>query len=150
MLNNSELKAIKYNDIRNIIAYIDQSPYLFNDPVRYNLTLGKRFTDKEVERALKQADLWNFVNKLPSGLNSVISENGNNLSGEQKQRLALARGLLRKRQVFLLDESTGNLDRASAVKIENTFLNLKNATVIFVSHQLHQENNGLFNQIIKI
>lgn len=112
--------------------------------------MGERFTDKEVERALKQADLWNFVNKLPSGLNSVISENGNNLSGGQKQRLALARDLLRKRQVFLLDESTGNLDRASAVKIENTFLNLKNATVIFVSHKLHQENNGLFTQIIKI
>lgn len=62
----------------------------------------------------------------------------------------MTRGLLRKRRLFLLDESTSNLDKKTALKVENTFLGLEDATVIFVSHQLHNENKSAFDQIIEI
>lgn len=149
-LNKVELNRLKYSALQKILLYVEQTPYLFNDTVRYNLTLGEDFTDNEIIDALKKANLWKTISNLPDGLNTEINENGNNFSGGQKQRLALARGLLRKRKLFLLDESTSNLDKKTALKVENTFLGLDDATVIFVSHQLHNENKSAFDQIIEI
>ncbi|RVU71609.1 MULTISPECIES: ABC transporter ATP-binding protein [Lactobacillus] len=149
-LNQIEEKELSYDTLRRIILYIDQTPYLFNDSIRYNLCLGEDFSDKQIKIALTKADLWTFIEKLPKGLNTMVGENGTNLSGGQKQRLALARGLLRNRQVILLDESTSNLDKASALQVENSFLSLKDLTVIFVSHQLHDENKVSFDQVIEI
>ena len=149
-LNQVEERDLSYSAIRKYLLYVNQTPYLFNDTIRYNLCLGEIFTIDQLKEALKKADLWSFVQKLPNGLETKVSENGTNLSGGQKQRLALARGLLRNRQVFLLDESTSNLDKASALKVEDSFLRLKDVTVIFVSHQLHKENQEEFNQIIEI
>ena len=149
-LNQVEERDLSYSAIRKYLLYVNQTPYLFNDTIRYNLCLGEIFTIDQLKEALKKADLWSFVQKLPNGLETKVSENGTNLSGGQKQRLALARGLLRNRQVFLLDESTSILDKASALKVEDSFLRLKDVTVIFVSHQLHKENQEEFNQIIEI
>lgn len=149
-LNNIEIKQLKYTALRKVLLYVEQTPYLFNDTIRYNLTLGEKFSDQEIIVALKKADLWNLINKLPEGLDTRIAENGNNFSGGQKQRLSLARGLLRNKQLFLLDETTSNLDKKTAIKVENTFLGLKDATVVFVSHQLHAENKIAFDQIIEI
>ena len=120
-LNKVELNRLKYSALQKILLYVEQTPYLFNDTVRYNLTLGEDFTDNEIIDALKKANLWKTISNLPDGLNTEINENGNNFSGGQKQRLALARGLLRKRKLFLLDESTSNLDKKTALKVENTF-----------------------------
>lgn len=149
-LNKVELNRIKYSALQKILLYVEQTPYLFNDTVRYNLTLGEHFTDIEIIDALKKANLWETISNLPDGLDTEINENGNNFSGGQKQRLALARGLLRKRKLFLLDESTSNLDKKTALKVENTFLGLDDVTVIFVSHQLHNENKADFDQIVEI
>ena len=149
-LDKTEIKNIDNSTLRSNVVYIDQTAYLFNDTVRYNLQLGQHFTDEEIESALEKADLWNFVNNLPRKLNTKVGEGGASLSGGQKQRLALARGLLRKRKLFLLDESTSSLDKAGAIKVENDFLNQPKITVVFVSHQLHEENKDKFDQIITV
>lgn len=149
-INDIELQKLNYSAIQDLMIYVDQTPYLFNDTIRYNLELGEHFSNKQIIAALKKANLLNYINKLPGGLNTKINENGNNMSGGQRQRLALARGLLRNKNLFLLDESTSSLDKESALNIENNFLNQPDITVIFVSHQLHKENKQLFDQIIKI
>ena len=149
-LDKTEIKNIDNSTLRSIVVYIDQIAYLFNDTVRYNLELGQHFTDEEIESALEKADLWNFVNNLPRKLDTQVGEGGASLSGGQKQRLALARGLLRKRKLFLLDESTSSLDKTGAIKVENDFLNQPEITVVFVSHQLHEENKDKFDQIITV
>ena len=94
--------------------------------------------------------MLDYVKELPAGLNTKVDENGTKMSGGQKQRLALARGLLRNRKLFLLDESTSSLDKKSALNVENIFLSQPDITVIFISHQLHDENKQKFDRIVKI
>lgn len=149
-LNQVELKDANYDSLRDLIAYIDQTPYLFAKSIRYNLTLGQDFDDEQLKQALKEADLLDYVNSLPEGLDTEIQEGGTSMSGGQKQRLALARGLLRKKKLFLLDESTSNLDHESALAVENNFLKQKDIAVVFVSHQLHEENLADFDQVIEV
>ena len=149
-IDQTEIKNIDNSTLRSNIVYIDQTAYLFNDTVRYNLELGQHFTDEEIKSALEKADLWDFVSTLPQKLDTPVGEGGASLSGGQKQRLALARGLLRNRKLFLLDESTSSLDKAGAIKVENDFLNQPKITVVFVSHQLHEENKDKFDQIITV
>lgn len=149
-LNQVELKDANYDSLRDLIAYIDQTPYLFAKSIRYNLTLGQDFDDEQLKKALKEADLLDYVNSLPEGLDTEIQEGGTSMSGGQKQRLALARGLLRKKKLFLLDESTSNLDHESALAVENNFLKQKDIAVVFVSHQLHEENLADFDQVIEV
>lgn len=149
-LNDQEEKKLSYSSIRKLLIYVDQTPYIFNDTIRYNLELGDHFTDQEITTALKKAKLVDYVHELPKGLNTKVGENGASMSGGQKQRLALARGLLRNRKLFLLDESTSNLDQKNALNVENSFLDQPDISVIFVSHQLHDENKNKFDKIIKI
>jgi len=149
-LNKFEMRKISYSAIRDKVIYVDQSPYLFNDTIRYNLELGERFAEQELAMALEKSDLLSFVNQLPKKLDTPVGEGGTSLSGGQKQRLALARGLLRKKEIFLLDESTSSLDKKSALKVENDFLSQPDITVLFVSHQLHSENKDKFDQIIYV
>ncbi|MDE6547168.1 MAG: ATP-binding cassette domain-containing protein, partial [Lactobacillus sp.] len=149
-INNQDEKTLSYDAIREALIYVDQIPYLFNGTIRYNLELGEHFSDQEIFDALRKADLLDYVKELPAGLNTKVGENGTKMSGGQKQRLALARGLLRNRKLFLLDESTSSLDKKSALNVENIFLSQPDITVIFVSHQLHDENKQKFDRIIKI
>lgn len=149
-LNQVEVKDANYDSLRSLIAYIDQTPYLFAKSIRYNLTLGQKFDDSQLRQALQEADLLDYVNSLPEGLDTEVQEGGSSMSGGQKQRLALARGLLRKKKLFLLDESTSNLDHESALAVENNFLKQKDITVVFVSHQLHKENLSAFDQVIEV
>lgn len=149
-INNQDEKTLSYDAIRETLIYVDQIPYLFNGTIRYNLELGEHFSDQEIFDALRKANLLDYVKELPAGLNTKVGENGTKMSGGQKQRLALARGLLRNRKLFLLDESTSSLDKKSALNVENIFLSQPDITVIFVSHQLHDENKQKFDRIIKI
>lgn len=149
-LNQVEVKDANYDSLRSLIAYIDQTPYLFAKSIRYNLTLGQKFDDSQLRQALQEADLLDYVNSLPEGLDTEVQEGGSSMSGGQKQRLALARGLLRKKKLFLLDKSTSNLDHESALAVENNFLKQKDITVVFVSHQLHKENLSAFDQVIEV
>ena len=120
-LDKTEIKNINNSTLRSNVVYIDQTAYLFNDTVRYNLQLGQHFTDEEIESALEKADLWNFVNNLPRKLDTQVGEGGASLSGGQKQRLALARGLLRKRKLFLLDNLQAAWTKQEPLKLKMTF-----------------------------
>ena len=78
----------------------------------------------------------------------VLQEKGKNLSGGQKQRIALARSIIETDKIVLLDESTANLDKSTALLLENSFLNEEDSTVIMVTHHLFEENKQKFDQVI--
>ena len=115
---------------------MDQQVYLFQDTIRFNITLGQPFTDREIMAVIKRWRLEDFVNSLPDSLDTVIKENGKNLSGGQRQRIALARGLIRNVQYIILDEGTSALDEANALDIENNLLNTPQLSVIIITHNL--------------
>jgi ATP-binding cassette subfamily C protein len=144
------LKQIAGRSLRDNVLYIDQSPYVFNGTVRDNLALGQTFSDEQIMTALRQADLGDFVQQLPQGLATPVGEDGRLFSGGQRQRLALARGILRQRHIMLIDEGTSSLDTASALKVEDSFLKQQGLTVIFVTHQLHAQNKDLFDQVVTL
>lgn len=144
------LKTNSGRSLRDNVLYIDQLPYVFNGTVRDNVALGETFSDKQILTALDQADLGDFVRQLPAGLDTPVGEAGRLFSGGQRQRLAMARGILRHRRIMLIDEGTSSLDEASALKVENSFLKQKGLTVIFVTHQLHDENRAFFDQVVAL
>lgn len=134
-LNNSDIANIKTTDILSKVTYIEQKPYVFNGTIRDNLKLGDNISDEKLIDALKYVGLPEYAKDL----DMIVVENGDNFSGGQKQRLALARGLVRDSQVILLDESTSSLDKKTAMSIEKFILGIPNKLVIMISHHMNQE-----------
>ncbi|ERL66011.1 ATP-binding cassette sub-family B member 5 [Schleiferilactobacillus shenzhenensis LY-73] len=149
-LGTQELKQLPLAVVQGQVLYIDQLPYIFNETIRYNLTLGDNFSDGAIWHALAESNLADYVRQLPARLDTLAGEKGRLFSGGQRQRLALARGLLRNRKILLIDEGTSSLNRASAIDVEDQFLSLPSVTVLFVTHQLHPENRDRFDQIIQL
>jgi ATP-binding cassette, subfamily C, bacterial len=122
---------------RSKLGYIPQDNILFNDTVLENVTLGDRsLTEEAVIEALKLADAWEFVSRLPQGIHEVIGVRGNLLSGGQKQRLSIARALIYRPQLLILDEATSALDSATALGICHAVRGLRSdRTILAITHQ---------------
>ena len=137
-LDGKNINTLDRDSIRDNITIISQSPYLFNLTIAENLRLANPdATDEELEKVLKQADILEFVNTLPQGINSKIGENGVKLSGGQKQRIAIARALLKNSKVLLFDEATSALDNMTQSNVKDTIFKLaKNHTVVMIAHRL--------------
>lgn len=131
-----EQKEILTEDLYDHIAYVDQQVYLFQDTLRFNITLGLPYADEEIMAVIRRCCLEDYVNALPEGLDTIIMENGKNLSGGQRQRIALCRAFIRKVQYIILDEGTSALDEANALDIENNLLDTPELGVIIITHYL--------------
>jgi ATP-binding cassette, subfamily C, bacterial len=135
---------------RQMIGYVPQDVTLFHDTIRNNVALGEeRFSDEEVWRALRAAGADDFIESLPDGLDHVVGERGQMISGGQRQRIALARALLHKPAVLVLDEATAGLDRESEEAICARIRDMvasDGLTVIAVSHgeAWRQMADGIF------
>ena len=128
-LNNKLLTPADY-------TYISQNVWLFSDTLRNNLTLFESFTDKELIAVLKKVELWDELTQDP--LQMVIKEDHSNISGGQAQRIAIARGLLRKKKIYLLDEITSSLDQENATEIRELIYRLP-ITMIEVAHNYNED-----------
>src|SRR5262249_5993205 len=114
-IDNVALGDADLSQWRNQIGYIPQDNILFNDTVANNITLGDLSIPRDkIEEALKLAGAWNFVEKLPDGLDQIVGVRGNLLSGGQKQRLSIARALICDPSLLILDEATSALDHDTA------------------------------------
>jgi ATP-binding cassette, subfamily C, bacterial len=122
---------------RSMIGYVLQETFLFHDTIMMNVTLGdSELSADDVEIALKQAHAWEFVSKLPDGMDTIVGEQGGKLSGGQRQRIAIARALARKPQLLVLDEGTTALDSETETLVCQTLRELKGQmTIIVISHQ---------------
>lgn len=129
-----------FSDISDSISLIPQDPEIFSTTIRENITLGVEHSDKEIRRYTDLASFSNVINRLPNKLDSSIVEKGVNLSGGEKQRLALSRGLLASedKDIILLDEPTSSVDFHNELEIyKNIFKSMKGKTIISSIHRLH-------------
>jgi ATP-binding cassette subfamily C protein len=122
---------------RRMIGYVPQEKLLLHDTVLVNVTLGDtKFTENDVESALRDAGAWDFVAEMADGINTVVGERGSRLSGGQRQRITIARALVHKPQLLILDEATSALDPASEADICKTLRQLgTKLTILAISHQ---------------
>jgi len=122
---------------RHHIGYVPQEPMLFSDSILANLTLGADTISRDdAERALRDADAWEFVSQLPGGIDHPIGEAGTSLSGGQRQRLAIARALVQKPSLMILDEPTTALDSVAEAEVCRTLSELRGGlTILAISHQ---------------
>lgn len=137
-----------FKAISGAIALIPQDPEIFSTTIRENITVGINHTDAYIKKFTDMACFTDVIRRLPHKLESFIFEKGVNLSGGEKQRLALARGLLASedKQIILLDESTSSVDSKNELNIyRNIFKSFKNKTIIASIHRLHLLN--LFDEI---
>ena len=141
-------KYINNISINQQMSIIHQSVYMFDKSLRDNIMLGKEFNEYDLDIALKNSGVGEFLRILPNGLDSSVGENGNNLSGGQKQRVAIARSLIQNTPILLLDEGTSALDAKTAFEIEDTLLNIGELTVITITHKLIDTILSRYDEII--
>ena len=136
LIDNVPLNKINPNKYFSIIGYVPQDPFLFNSSIIENLNWAKSGSSlKEINVALKESLSYDFVKKFKKGLNTNVGDRGLKLSGGQRQRIALARVLLLKPQILILDEATTSLDKKSKMIINQILNDLKGKkTIIIVSH----------------
>ena len=137
LIDGAPLPEIDLRAWRGAIGYVPQETILLNDSIRTNVTFGDpEVTDAQIEKALRDADLWDFVAGLPEGVDSSVGERGALLSGGQRQRVAIARALVHEPRLLILDEATAALDAASESEIWTSVERLRGrTTVVAISHQ---------------
>lgn len=148
LIDDKDLKDIKKRSYFHHIANIEQEVFLFEDSLRNNLSLYKDYSEKEIFKAIKDAGLEDFVRGLEDGLDTIIYDNGKNISGGERSRVAIARGLLSKSDILFLDEAFASLDEGVAREIEKTLLDLKDITVINVSHVIFEESKLKYKDVL--
>src|SRR6056300_565835 len=144
-INSGDIKIDKqsiYNktvkSLREGISLVSQDTTLFDDTIKNNIAYAKLdATDDEIEEVAKKSFASEFIEKLPENYNTIIGENGTRLSGGEKQRLSIARAMLKKSPIILLDEATSSLDAATESKIQEAInLLTKGRTTVVIAHRL--------------
>lgn len=147
-IDNQDIQAISAESLYNLMTIVQQDVYIFDDILRANITLNQSFTDEEINQAVQQSGLENYVLENESGLQDLCGENGSNLSGGQKQRLSIARALIRKTPILLLDEATSSLDNQVTTEIESSILDIEKLTALVVTHKLNENILKRYDRIL--
>lgn len=136
-INNNDLKLVDKMTLRQHINYLPQQAYIFSGSILENLTLGanQMISQEDIIRACEIAEIRQDIEQMPMGYQSELSDSAG-LSGGQKQRIALARALLTKAPVLILDEATSGLDILTEKKVINNLMAMTEKTIIFVAHRL--------------
>jgi len=137
-IGDADIRDLKLGDLRSQIGFVSQDPFLFDASVRENLLLAApTAADDELEKALRVAHAWDFVNLLPEGWDTLIGERGVRLSMGEKQRLTLARAMLKSPPVIILDEATSSVDVETEKGIQRALAKLtRNKTTLIIAHRL--------------
>jgi len=140
-INGEQLNAHSNCQILSKVSFVPQDPQIFKGTIRSHISYGvDNSSEKQILKAADLSGAYEFINKLPNGLDTLITANASNLSGGQRQRLDLSRALLKNSSLLILDEPTANLDHRSEEKFMKTIRYLASNTdiiIIIIAHRLH-------------
>ena len=148
IVDNTNIKNLSVNDIRNNICFVSQNEIIFTDTILNNITLFKEATKKELEKVIRITGIDKFLKEKNISLNFLLEENGHNISGGERQRILLARALLQKKKILILDETTNGIDTLSEENIVRKVKEEYDVTLILISHRY--DNLKLFNKVFEI
>ena len=137
-IDGQDIAEVTQKSLRAAVGMVPQDTVLFNDTIRYNIRYGRPdATDAEVEEAAKLAQIHNFVMSLPKGYDAMVGERGLKLSGGEKQRVSIARTILKGPPILILDEATSALDTMTEQEIQQALRVVsKNRTTLVIAHRL--------------
>ena len=143
-VDGKDIRDYKISSIREHIALVSQDAVLFNESLRFNITYGMNGVDDELlKKIVKQARLESFIERLPQGLETLIGDRGVQLSGGEKQRVSIARALLKDADILILDEATSSLDSETEKLIQEAIEEaIKGRTTIVIAHRLSTIKNA--------
>jgi len=143
-INDININKISQSSLRKIIGVVPQDTVLFNDTIYYNIAYGNTgATKEEVISAAQNADIHDFVTTLPDGYETIVGERGLKLSGGEKQRVAIARTILKNPKIFFFDEATSALDTSTEKEIQKNLENVsKDKTTLIIAHRLSTAANA--------
>lgn len=150
MYDQCDLKAYSPEQIQAKLGYIEQDVFLFNTTILDNITLGGKFSESKIEKAIQDSALSGDIESFPMGIQTFVGEGGCKLSGGQKQRIAIARALIHDRSILLVDEGTSALDQKNADIVENKLLENAGLTLILVSHHLSDQRKAQFDRVYEL
>ena len=144
LIGGKNIKEYKIENLMNSISMVFQDVYLFEDTIENNIKFGKQnASHEEVVQAAKKARCHEFIEALPEGYNTLIGEGGASLSGGEKQRISIARAMLKDAGIIIFDEATANIDPENEDKLKEAIESLtKNKTVIMIAHRLKTIRNA--------
>ena len=146
--DDTELREIRTDALYELVSVIQQNVFIFNASIRDNITMFSDFPREEVDRAMEQSGLSALVEARGEGFQ--CGENGCNLSGGEKQRISIARSLLKKSRVLLVDEATAALDAQTAGQVSEAILDLRGITRIVVTHSLEESQLKRYDRILTL
>ncbi len=138
LIDGQDTRTVTQDSLRAAIGVVPQDTVLFNDTIRYNIAYGRvGATQAEIEAAARAAQVHDFVQRMPEGYDTIVGERGLKLSGGEKQRVAIARTILKNPRILILDEATSALDTRTEVEIGAALENASsNRTTVVIAHRL--------------
>ncbi|MCF6324760.1 MAG: ATP-binding cassette domain-containing protein [Gammaproteobacteria bacterium] len=136
-IDDQPLNSFSETELRRAVGIVQQDPFIFNSSVRDNITLSEAIDEPTIIETAKQAGLHSHIERLPQGYNTILDERGSNLSTGQRQLLAMARALVHRPQILILDEATANIDSHTEAVIQQALMKLRGkVTLLVIAHRL--------------
>ena len=142
-IDGTDIKDISYESLMDNISFVFQDTFMLHDTIYENIIMGKNYTREEVENAAKKAQIHDFIMSLPDRYETKIGEGGVKLSGGEKQRISIARAILKNTPIVILDEVTSYSDIENEAKIQSALKTLlKGKTALIIAHRLYTIRNA--------